>query len=133
MDSERGLLSWIIVGTLAGWVATMIVGIAQEHGWDEVELENIVVGIIGAFVGGFLFSQLTGREPCSPGTSAASSWPSSGRWWCSSSCTSSGAPEAIRSPNDPDGGECCWRINSGLGDSAGCTRRVIRGGSNCEY
>jgi hypothetical protein len=30
MDSERGILSWIIVGTLAGWVATMIAGITQE-------------------------------------------------------------------------------------------------------
>ena len=33
MDSELGILSWIIFGTLAGWVATMIAGIAQEHGW----------------------------------------------------------------------------------------------------
>ena len=50
MDSELGILSWIIFGTLAGWVATMIAGIAQEHGWDDAELENIIVGIIGAVV-----------------------------------------------------------------------------------
>ena len=62
MDSELGILSWIIFGTLAGWVATMIAGIAQEHGWDDAELENIIVGIFGAFVGGFLFGLLTGRE-----------------------------------------------------------------------
>ncbi|MCD6033870.1 MAG: Transglycosylase-associated protein [Thermomicrobiales bacterium] len=62
MDSELGILSWIIFGTLAGWVATMIAGIAQKHGWDDAELENIIVGIFGAFVGGFLFGLLTGRE-----------------------------------------------------------------------
>ena len=62
MDSELGILSWIIFGTLAGWVATMIAGIAQEHGWDNAELENVVVGIIGALVGGVLFGLLTGRE-----------------------------------------------------------------------
>jgi uncharacterized membrane protein YeaQ/YmgE (transglycosylase-associated protein family) len=53
-----GIISWIIFGALAGWVASMIAGTNREQGW----FENIIVGIVGAFIGGFLFSILTGRE-----------------------------------------------------------------------
>ena len=53
-----GIIAWIIFGALAGWVASMIAGSSREMGW----LENILVGIVGAFIGGFLFSLLTGRD-----------------------------------------------------------------------
>jgi uncharacterized membrane protein YeaQ/YmgE (transglycosylase-associated protein family) len=58
MESGLGIISWIIFGALAGWVASLIAGTNREQGW----LENIIVGIIGALLGGFLFSPLTGRE-----------------------------------------------------------------------
>ncbi len=58
MESAFGILSWIVFGALAGWVASLIAGTNRGQGW----LENIIVGIIGAFVGGFLFGLLTGRE-----------------------------------------------------------------------
>jgi uncharacterized membrane protein YeaQ/YmgE (transglycosylase-associated protein family) len=44
------IISWIILGALAGWIASMIMGTDAEQGW----LSNIVVGIIGAFVGGLI-------------------------------------------------------------------------------
>lgn len=43
---------WIIVGALAGWVASMIMKTDAQMG----ALANIVVGIIGAFIGGWTVS-----------------------------------------------------------------------------
>ncbi|UCF77735.1 MAG: GlsB/YeaQ/YmgE family stress response membrane protein [Candidatus Eiseniibacteriota bacterium] len=43
-----GLLSWIVFGTLAGWVASKITG--REQGCCL----NLVVGVIGAFLGGMI-------------------------------------------------------------------------------
>ncbi len=50
-----GILSWIVFGALAGWVAGMIVGTSGRQGL----LTNIIVGIVGAFIGGFLMSLVT--------------------------------------------------------------------------
>jgi uncharacterized membrane protein YeaQ/YmgE (transglycosylase-associated protein family) len=44
------ILIWVIFGGIAGWVASMIVGNDPSMGL----VGNIIVGIIGAFVGGFL-------------------------------------------------------------------------------
>jgi len=44
------IISWIILGGLAGWVASMIAGTNKEQG----VLGNIVVGIIGAMIGGLI-------------------------------------------------------------------------------
>ncbi len=46
------LIGWIILGGLAGWVASMIAGNDARQGM----LGNIIVGILGAFIGGFLLS-----------------------------------------------------------------------------
>ncbi|MBK7914958.1 MAG: GlsB/YeaQ/YmgE family stress response membrane protein [Chloroflexi bacterium] len=47
-----GILSWIIFGALAGWMASMVMGRNNQMGC----LANIVVGIIGAVVGGWIMS-----------------------------------------------------------------------------
>lgn len=52
-----GLIAWIIFGALAGWVASMIAGIDERQGC----LLNIVVGIVGAFIGGILMGFVAGR------------------------------------------------------------------------
>lgn len=52
-----GILAWIIVGALAGWIASMIIG----NNAEQDAIGNIVVGIIGALVGGFLFSLFGGE------------------------------------------------------------------------
>lgn len=47
-----GILSWIIIGGFAGWVASLIMKTDKKMGL----LANIIVGIIGAVIGGFLMS-----------------------------------------------------------------------------
>ncbi len=44
-----GLIAWLVVGGIAGWLASMV--IATGLGL----VGNIVVGILGGFIGGFLF------------------------------------------------------------------------------
>jgi len=51
-----GILAWIILGGLAGWIASMIAGNNAKQGL----LGNIIVGIIGAFIGGFIVNVLGG-------------------------------------------------------------------------
>lgn len=51
-----GICGWIILGGLAGWVASMIAGNNSRQG----VIGNIVVGIVGAFVGGLVFSYFGG-------------------------------------------------------------------------
>lgn len=46
------IIIWIIVGALAGWIASMIMKTDESMG----ALANIIVGIIGAFLGGWLVS-----------------------------------------------------------------------------
>ena len=53
-----GLVTWIIFGALAGWVASMIAGTNQRQGC----FLNIVVGVVGAFIGGLIMELLTGSD-----------------------------------------------------------------------
>ena len=50
------ILSWIIMGALAGWVASIIMKKNSSMG----ALANIIVGIVGAFIGGFVMSLFGG-------------------------------------------------------------------------
>src|SRR5262245_38766157 len=56
--TNLGLISWIVFGALAGWAASLLVGTNDRHGC----LTNIIIGVIGSFLGGFLYSQVTGRQ-----------------------------------------------------------------------
>ena len=48
-----GLLSWIVVGAIAGWLAGKLV---KGEGFGC--LGNIIVGVVGGLLGGFLASVL---------------------------------------------------------------------------
>ncbi len=45
-----GLILWIIFGALVGWIASLIMKTDAEQG----ALLNIIVGIVGALIGGWL-------------------------------------------------------------------------------
>jgi uncharacterized membrane protein YeaQ/YmgE (transglycosylase-associated protein family) len=46
-----GIIAWLVLGLIAGFIASKVV----NHTGSGVILD-IVLGVIGAFVGGFLFS-----------------------------------------------------------------------------
>ena len=54
MDA-MGVIGWIVLGGLAGWLASKFVA-----GEGKGLLGNIVVGIVGALVGGWVFNLLGG-------------------------------------------------------------------------
>ena len=47
---------WIILGGALGWIASMIMGTNAQQG----TLMNIVVGIVGAFLAGWMLTPLFG-------------------------------------------------------------------------
>lgn len=59
------ILSWIIIGALAGWIASLITRRGREMG----ALMNIIVGIIGGVIGGFIMNLFGG-----PGVTGLNLW-----------------------------------------------------------
>lgn len=47
---------WLVVGGIIGWLASLIMRTDAQQGM----LLNVVVGIVGAFIGGWLISPLVG-------------------------------------------------------------------------
>ncbi len=52
-----GILGWIVLGALAGWIASMITGNDRQMGAGA----NIVVGIVGGFIGGLVMNLFGGH------------------------------------------------------------------------
>ena len=50
-----GLLSWIVFGALAGWVAGLLMGFRNGC------CLTVVVGVVGSFIGGLIMQLVTGR------------------------------------------------------------------------
>lgn len=47
------IILWLIFGALVGWLASIVMRTDAQQG----ALLNIIVGIVGAFIGGFLFNR----------------------------------------------------------------------------
>jgi uncharacterized membrane protein YeaQ/YmgE (transglycosylase-associated protein family) len=59
------LILWLIMGGIVGWLASLIM---KTNGQQGILL-NIVVGIVGAFIGGWLISPLVGMGTINQGVS----------------------------------------------------------------
>lgn len=51
-----GIIGWLVIGIVAGWLAEKIM--KRSHGL----LTNLIVGVIGALIGGFLANNLLGID-----------------------------------------------------------------------
>lgn len=47
-----GLIVWLVIGGVVGWLASLVMRTDAQQGI----LLNVVVGIVGAFIGGLIFS-----------------------------------------------------------------------------
>ena len=52
-----GILSWVILGGIAGWLASIVTKRNDQMGC----ITNIIAGIVGAAVGGWVFSLFGGQ------------------------------------------------------------------------
>ncbi len=58
-----GIIVWLVMGGLVGWVASMIMGTSGQQGI----ILNVVVGIVGAMIGGFLIGPILGAGSINDG------------------------------------------------------------------
>ncbi len=49
-----GVIAWIVLGLIAGWLASVFMKTDSSQG----SLTDIIVGIVGAFIGGFVMNLL---------------------------------------------------------------------------
>jgi uncharacterized membrane protein YeaQ/YmgE (transglycosylase-associated protein family) len=58
-----GIIAWIVVGAIAGWVASRVVPGDEGYG----VLGGLIAGIVGAVVGGWLFALVTNNQDWTTG------------------------------------------------------------------
>lgn len=63
-----GIIVWLIVGGIVGWLASLIMKTDAQQGI----ILNVVVGIIGALIGGWLIGPLLGSGSINEGFSIMS-------------------------------------------------------------
>ena len=62
-----GILVWLIVGGVVGWLASIIMRTDAQQGM----VLNVVVGIVGALLAGFIISPMIGVGTINEGVSIA--------------------------------------------------------------
>jgi uncharacterized membrane protein YeaQ/YmgE (transglycosylase-associated protein family) len=57
------IIVWLIVGGIVGWVASLVMRTDAQQG----ALLNVVVGVVGAFLGGLIFAPMFGKGTINEG------------------------------------------------------------------
>ncbi|SDD26447.1 GlsB/YeaQ/YmgE family stress response membrane protein [Actinokineospora iranica] len=55
-----GFFAWIVFGAIAGWAANLVIGGRNRQ--RQGCLVSVLVGVVGAALGGLLYRLLTGEE-----------------------------------------------------------------------
>jgi len=63
-----GIIVWLVMGGIVGWIASMIMGNNARQGI----ILNVVVGIVGAMLGGWLIGPLLGAGSINDGITVMS-------------------------------------------------------------
>jgi uncharacterized membrane protein YeaQ/YmgE (transglycosylase-associated protein family) len=53
VDYQRGLIGWILIGLIAGWLAGKI---SRGEGYGCIA--DIILGLVGSLLGGWIFTRL---------------------------------------------------------------------------
>ena len=122
------ILAWIVLGLIAGFIASKIyVGTGQGI------LMDIVLGIVGAVVGGYL-STCSARAASPASTSGACWWRSSAPCWCCGSITPSAAAARNISLQSSKGRCSIWRTapssSAPMESEAGSLLTPVSGGGS---
>ena len=64
-----GIILWLVIGGVVGWLASLV----MKRDASQGIILNVVVGIIGAMLGGWLLSPLIGAPSINSGEISASS------------------------------------------------------------
>lgn len=62
-----GIIIWLIIGGIIGWLASIIM---KRDGQQGILL-NVVVGIVGSFLGGYLIAPMLGSGTANTGDFSA--------------------------------------------------------------
>jgi uncharacterized membrane protein YeaQ/YmgE (transglycosylase-associated protein family) len=52
------IIGWLVIGGVAGWLASLIMGTSERQGC----ITNILLGIVGALVGGLVWGMISGDD-----------------------------------------------------------------------
>ena len=67
MNPAFGIIMWVIIGALAGWIGSKIMGTDSRQGG----FANILIGVIGAVIGGFIARAVFGDSSTNNGLIAS--------------------------------------------------------------